>query len=152
MSAQRRQRVKGDVSAIMGFCPHRHWSRGRGAGEVGAWLRTRPVTEIGLGLFTADLFRYVGQRDEERLRRVSEVIAGDPAAGLWAVIAWGSHASGRAGTAARATPPATTTCAAAGCPPAGSRGRPMRRARGRWAEVNIRTGLRHDPGRGSTPG
>jgi hypothetical protein len=31
------------------------------------------VTEIGLGLFTTGLFRYVGQRDveEERLRRIS---------------------------------------------------------------------------------
>jgi hypothetical protein len=40
------------------------------------------VTEIGLGLFTTGLFRYVGQPDveEERLRRLSEVIAGDLAA------------------------------------------------------------------------
>ena len=58
---------------------------------VGAWLRTWPVTEIGLGLFTTGLFRYVGQRDvdEERLRRISEVIAGDPAArpdGLVALV------------------------------------------------------------------
>jgi hypothetical protein len=44
---------------------------------VGAWLRTWPVTEIGLGLFTAGLFRYVGQRDvdDERLRRISRVVA-----------------------------------------------------------------------------
>jgi hypothetical protein len=58
---------------------------------VGAWLRTWPVTEIGLGLFTTGLFRYVGQRDveEERLRRISEMIAGRPgrpADGLVALV------------------------------------------------------------------
>jgi hypothetical protein len=54
---------------------HRAAAQGSG-GMAGTW----PVTEIGLGLFTTGLFGYVGQRDvdEERLRRVSEVIAGRP--------------------------------------------------------------------------
>jgi hypothetical protein len=80
MSAQRRQRVEGDDAAtIMGIAliviGHRAAAQGSGA-----WLRTWPVTEIELGLFTTGLFGYVGQRDvdEERLRRVSEVIAGRP--------------------------------------------------------------------------
>ena len=50
-----------------------HWAAAQGSG---AWLRTWPVTEIGLGLFTTGLFgvlfHYVGQRDveEEHLQRI----------------------------------------------------------------------------------
>jgi hypothetical protein len=49
----------------------------------GAWMRSWPVNEIGLGLFTTGLFgvlfHYVGQRDaeEEQIQRIRQVIAGD---------------------------------------------------------------------------
>jgi len=49
----------------------------------GVWLRSWPVNDIGLGLFTTGLFgvlfQYVGQRDaeEEHLRRLRLVIADD---------------------------------------------------------------------------
>jgi hypothetical protein len=46
---------------------------------TGAWLRSWPVNEVGLGLFTTGLFgvlfRYVGQRDaeEEQIQRIRHV-------------------------------------------------------------------------------
>jgi hypothetical protein len=51
-----------------------------------AWLRTWPMNEVGLGLFTTGLFgvlfHYVGYRDaeEEQLQRIRHVISGDLAA------------------------------------------------------------------------
>jgi hypothetical protein len=60
-----------------------HWAA---VDPSGAWLRTWPVNEFGLGLFTTGLFgvllQYVGQRDaeEEQLDRLRHVIAEDLAA------------------------------------------------------------------------
>jgi hypothetical protein len=60
-----------------------------------AWLRSWPVNDIGLGLFTTGLFgvlfHYVGQRDaeEEQVRRIREVITDDLASkpdGLVAMV------------------------------------------------------------------
>ena len=69
-----------------------HWAA---ADPAGAWLRTWPVNEVGLGLFSTGLFgvliHYVGQRDaeESHLQRLREVIADDLAArpdGLVAMV------------------------------------------------------------------
>ena len=76
--AQRRQRVEGDVATLMGIAliVIGHWAAAQGSGGMAADVagdrdRTRPVHHrpVPLG----------GQRDveEERLRRISEVIAGD---------------------------------------------------------------------------
>jgi hypothetical protein len=57
-----------------------HWAA---VDPSGAWLRTWPVNEIGLGLFITRLFgvlfHHVGQRDpeEEQIRRLRQVIADD---------------------------------------------------------------------------
>jgi hypothetical protein len=69
-----------------------HWAA---VAPTGAWLRTWPVNEFGLALFTTGLFgvlfHYVGQRDveEEHLQRIRRVIAEDLAArpdGLVAMV------------------------------------------------------------------
>jgi len=69
-----------------------HWAA---IAPSGAWLRTWPVNELGLALFTTGLFgvllQYVGQRDveEEQLERVRQVITEDLAArpdGLVAMV------------------------------------------------------------------
>ena len=60
-----------------------HWAA---VNPSGAWLRSWPVNEIGLGLFSTGLFgvlfHYVGRRDaeEEQLGRIRHVIADDLAA------------------------------------------------------------------------
>ena len=57
-----------------------HWAA---VDPTGAWLRTWPVNELGLGLFTTGLFgvlfHYVGQRDaaEDHIERIRRVIADD---------------------------------------------------------------------------
>jgi hypothetical protein len=57
-----------------------HWAAVQ---RSAAWLRSWPVNEIGLGLFTTGLFgvlfQYVGQRDaaEEQIQRIREVISDD---------------------------------------------------------------------------
>jgi hypothetical protein len=57
-----------------------HWAA---IDTAGSWLRTWPVNEIGLGLFTTGLFgvlfQYVGQRDaeEEQIRRLRQAIVDD---------------------------------------------------------------------------
>ena len=70
-----------------------HWATVDPSGA--AWLRTWPVNEFGLGLFSTGLFgvlfHYVGQRDaeEEQLQRLRQVIAEDLAAhpdGLVAMV------------------------------------------------------------------
>src|SRR5689334_3826273 len=64
-------------------------------GSEGAWLRTWPVNDIGLGLFTTGLFgvlfQYIGARDAEAdaIQRIREVITDDLAAkpdGLVALV------------------------------------------------------------------
>jgi hypothetical protein len=57
-----------------------HWAS---LNESGAWLRSWPVNEIGLGLFTTGLFgvlfQYVGKRDadEDQLQLIRQVITDD---------------------------------------------------------------------------
>ena len=69
-----------------------HWAAVQASG---AWLRSWPVNDIGLGLFITGLFgvlfHYVGQRDaeEEHLQRIRRVIVDDLAArpdGLAAMV------------------------------------------------------------------
>jgi hypothetical protein len=70
------------VSSLVGIAliTLAHWAA---VDNGGAWLRTWPVNEVGLGLFTAGLFgvlfHYVGQRDaeEEQIQRIRHVIADD---------------------------------------------------------------------------
>jgi hypothetical protein len=74
-----------------------HWSA---VDPSGAWLRTWPVNEVGLGLFSTGLFgvlfHYVGQRDvqEDQLQRLRQVIVEDLAAhpdGLVAMVSTGTR-------------------------------------------------------------